>query len=131
MWAAYNLGIAGESDRKKPTGRAVPNPNALFLFSKTSCDDPIAPSLLVQAMKTSFRILAFGMARDILGRSVMELEWNSPLTVGELREELIRQYPELARLKSLAVAVNSEYAQDGNLLTAGDEIALIPPVSGG
>ncbi|MBK8654757.1 MAG: MoaD/ThiS family protein [Haliscomenobacter sp.] len=82
-------------------------------------------------MKTSFRILAFGMARDILGRPVMELEWNSPLTVGELREELIRQYPELARLKSLAVAVNSEYAQDGNLLTAGDEIALIPPVSGG
>lgn len=71
------------------------------------------------------------MARDILGRSVIEQEWNSPLTVGELREELIRQYPELARLKSLAVAVNSEYAQDGNQLKEGDEIALIPPVSGG
>lgn len=82
-------------------------------------------------MKTSLRILAFGMARDILGRSVIEQEWNSPLTVGELREELIRQYPELARLKSLAVAVNSEYAQDGNQLKEGDEIALIPPVSGG
>ncbi|MBK6946821.1 MAG: MoaD/ThiS family protein [Haliscomenobacter sp.] len=82
-------------------------------------------------MKTTFQILAFGMARDILGRSVMELEWNSPISVGELREELIRQYPELARLKTLAVAVNSEYAQDGNLLKEGDEVALIPPVSGG
>ncbi len=82
-------------------------------------------------MSTPFKILAFGIARDILGRPALNMDWDGPLTVGELREALIRQFPELARLKSLAIAVNSEYAQDGNLIKEGDEIALIPPVSGG
>jgi len=42
-----------------------------------------------------------------------------------------KTYPEFSKLSSLAVAVNSEYAQDDVPLNRNDEIAIIPPVSGG
>jgi molybdopterin synthase sulfur carrier subunit len=42
-----------------------------------------------------------------------------------------QKYPKLQQLKSFAVAVDSEYANDGDTLTSQNEIAIIPPVSGG
>jgi molybdopterin synthase sulfur carrier subunit len=41
------------------------------------------------------------------------------------------KYPELAKLQSLAVAVNGAYAQNEAHISAEDEVVLIPPVSGG
>jgi molybdopterin synthase sulfur carrier subunit len=52
-------------------------------------------------------------------------------TVGELREALMAQYPALQELRSLFIAVNQSYADDSQPLRPEDEIALIPPVSGG
>ena len=52
-------------------------------------------------------------------------------SVADLKAQLIRSYPEFSRLTSIAVAVNSEYAEDDVFLTVDDEIAIIPPVSGG
>ena len=52
-------------------------------------------------------------------------------TVGELRQELSERFPELLDLKSLFIAVNNDYADDDRVLKSTDEIALIPPVSGG
>jgi molybdopterin converting factor subunit 1 len=57
-----------------------------------------------------------------------ELSGNS---VGDLRNTLATQYPDLKKLKSLFIAVNQEYASDEAPLHETDEIALIPPVSGG
>ncbi|MGB5370890.1 MAG: MoaD/ThiS family protein [Flavobacteriaceae bacterium] len=48
-----------------------------------------------------------------------------------MRQSLKSTYPDLGRLSSIAVAVNSEYAKDDLVLQQGDEIAIIPPVSGG
>jgi molybdopterin converting factor small subunit len=48
-----------------------------------------------------------------------------------LRNQLISAYPQLRDLRSLFIAVNLKYANDEALLTENDEIALIPPVSGG
>ncbi|WP_282162838.1 MoaD/ThiS family protein [Ulvibacterium marinum] len=78
-------------------------------------------------------VLLFGIAKDIVGSTQMDLsEWNSPpSSVGELKDFLCSSFPEFGKLSSLAVAVNSEYAQDTVVLEAGDEIAIIPPVSGG
>jgi len=45
--------------------------------------------------------------------------------------ELKTNYPKLKDIKSLLVAVNSEYAESNLVLSENDEIALIPPVSGG
>lgn len=52
-------------------------------------------------------------------------------TVGELRQCLVSKYPQLKGLRSLFIAVNHTYAEDTLRLTEADEIALIPPVSGG
>jgi|TARA_R110000764_G_scaffold26429_4_gene62719 molybdopterin synthase sulfur carrier subunit len=52
-------------------------------------------------------------------------------TVKELKDYLGKMYPELKKLSSLAVAVNNSYANDDTIIDNFDEIALIPPVSGG
>jgi sulfur-carrier protein len=76
------------------------------------------------------KIKTFGISRDILGGREVELDMNGT-SVGDLRRELSTQYPPLDRLNSLFIAVNQEYAPDEKVLSATDEIALIPPVSGG
>ncbi|MDZ4715884.1 MAG: MoaD/ThiS family protein [Cytophagales bacterium] len=75
------------------------------------------------------RIRPFGAARDILGGTLeMEVTGN---TVLELRETLHTKFPALRDLKSLLIAVNQNYADDNLVLNPTDEVALIPPVSGG
>ncbi|GAA4353437.1 hypothetical protein GCM10023185_14070 [Hymenobacter saemangeumensis] len=79
----------------------------------------------------SLKIALYGITRDIVGTSVIELPAPAPTTVGELLAEMRRQYPALGQLRSCAVAVNNEYASDEQALHTVDEIALIPPVAGG
>lgn len=78
-------------------------------------------------------ILLFGIAKDIVGSSSIifnDVEV-APKSVYTLKEQLKISYPEFQKLSSLAIAVNSEYAEDDVVLNATDEIAIIPPVSGG
>jgi molybdopterin synthase sulfur carrier subunit len=77
-----------------------------------------------------FKVKTFGVARDVMGgKEVMvETEGNQVL---DLRKELIFKYPELEKLRSLFIAVNQSYSEDTTELKETDEIALIPPVSGG
>lgn len=76
------------------------------------------------------RIKTFGIARDILGNKELILEISGN-TVIDLRNDLSKKYPKLESLTSLFIAVNQNYAEDGTVLNESDEIALIPPVSGG
>lgn len=75
-------------------------------------------------------VKAFGITKDILGsrETVVDLEGN---TVGSLRNSLRSRYPSLAEIRSLMIAVNNAYAEDDLAIGESDEIALIPPVSGG
>ncbi len=78
------------------------------------------------------KILLFGITRDIIGQTQLTVPEGASLhTVKQLKDWLGQQYPAINTLSSLAVAVDSEYAADDDELTAGQEIALIPPVSGG
>jgi molybdopterin synthase sulfur carrier subunit len=77
-----------------------------------------------------YKIKAFGVTRDLLGGRDTIIEIRGT-TVGELRQELSERFPELLDLKSLFIAVNNDYADDDLALKPTDEIALIPPVSGG
>lgn len=79
------------------------------------------------------KILLFGIAKDIMGTSIFEmpLESQRPKTVKELKVNLVQLFPEFEKLSSFAVAVNNEYAYDDTSLKMNDEIAIIPPVSGG
>ena len=77
------------------------------------------------------RILLFGISREIVGSSELTLSLDDEQTVGGLLDVLTKKYPEFSELKSIMFAVNNEYANSDRGLNAGDEIALIPPVSGG
>jgi molybdopterin synthase sulfur carrier subunit len=79
-------------------------------------------------------ILLFGVTRDIVGSGSISLPLSSAhrlKTVGDLKMYLGKTYPALAKLSSLAIAVNNTYAADSIKIDNFDEIALIPPVSGG
>lgn len=77
------------------------------------------------------KILAFGISKDILGASSIEIELEQQATVEALKDKLLSDYQNFKELTSLMIAVNSEYAAKDKVLNENDEIALIPPVSGG
>lgn len=77
------------------------------------------------------KVLAFGIAREIMGSRSIQVEMGETLLVSELRNQLELRYPALRKIASYAVAVNDEYAQNSDTVKASDEIAIIPPVSGG
>jgi molybdopterin synthase sulfur carrier subunit len=76
-------------------------------------------------------IQLFGITREIAGNAQIVLSVAEGTTVSQLLQHLQERYPRLAGLSSLAVALNTEYATGIETLTQSDEIALIPPVSGG
>jgi molybdopterin synthase sulfur carrier subunit len=74
----------------------------------------------------------FGVTRDIVGKGSMSVSAAEGIeTVGDLKGHLMERYPALRELSSLALAVNQSYARDNDPVHESDEIALIPPVSGG
>jgi molybdopterin converting factor subunit 1 len=77
-----------------------------------------------------YRIKTFGITKEILGAKEVHFEMNGN-TVGELRDALSNEYPDIKSLNSLMIAINNAYADDKTILSEVDEIALIPPVSGG
>ena len=76
------------------------------------------------------QVLGFGIAKDIFGKSILNIEMQSN-TIADLKGMLETNYPELKKLSSYMIAVNNEYASHQLVLKEGDEIAIIPPVSGG
>ncbi len=76
-------------------------------------------------------ILLFGITKDLVGTQKLSLDIPKSTNVAEFKKILTDRHPELIELNSLAIAVNSEYANDGIILQSNDEVALIPPVSGG
>lgn len=79
-----------------------------------------------------FNILAFGIAKDIIGQRKFTYEIPvSHIQVRDLLEHIQAAYPKFEGLSSIRVAVNSEYVESDCVLKESDEIVLIPPVSGG
>lgn len=72
----------------------------------------------------------FGIAKDIVGSSTLNIEQELS-TVDDLLSYLKSKYPAFKELTSLLVAINDEYADTVTEINSGDEVALIPPVSGG
>lgn len=79
----------------------------------------------------TIKVLLFGAAADRAGTREAELPAVST-TLDELWPELAERYPGLAPMKNnLAFAVNEEYARGDARVGPGDEVAVLPPVSGG
>jgi len=78
------------------------------------------------------RMRLFASLKDIVGRREVVLELPEGVTASELLHRFAEDHPRLqALLPSLLVAVNREYVEGTRVLQDGDEVAFIPPVSGG
>lgn len=77
------------------------------------------------------KVLVFGACRDIVRSSELNVKLPEGATVMDFRKILSDRYPDILKLKSLMVAINNAYAQNDQVVRQSDEIALIPPVSGG
>jgi len=78
------------------------------------------------------RVLFFGMLKDRMGKSSDLLELPDGASIRDLLAHYETEVPRLREsLPALAVAVNQVYASPEAKLKAGDEVALLPPVSGG
>ncbi|MFY9854350.1 MAG: molybdenum cofactor biosynthesis protein MoaE [Terracidiphilus sp.] len=76
------------------------------------------------------RVFSFGVMKDWLGAAEATVELPEGATVRELLARLSERRA-VAILRGIAVSVNAEYATGDQLLREGDEVGLLPPVSGG
>jgi len=80
--------------------------------------------------KMNIKLLLFAQAREIAGDSEIDLILPEESDVGALIRLLTTRFPAFSQLEMKA-AVNSEYVEDNHRLHNGDEVAIIPPISGG
>ncbi len=76
------------------------------------------------------RVFSFGVLKDWLGAAEATIELPEGATVRDLLARLSERRA-VAMLRGIAVSVNAEYATADHLLREGDEVGLLPPVSGG
>lgn len=77
------------------------------------------------------KVMAFGIAKDIFETNLLELDVQEQCSVQDLKNYIESTYPKFKALGSYMIAVNKEYALPDLILHSADEIAIIPPVSGG
>lgn len=78
------------------------------------------------------KVLFFGLLKDACGRSEESIRLPEGSTAGSVFEHYASLFPRLREMAaSIVLARNHEFASAGALLSDGDEIALLPPVSGG
>ena len=80
----------------------------------------------------TFQVKLFAAMSELAGSNTADVELPDGSTVGDLRREVGKQLP-LARtlLMRSGVAVNHDLAENDRVLQPNDEVAVIPPVSGG
>lgn len=82
-------------------------------------------------MEEEVKVLFFGAAADAAGVRETRVAANG-VTLDELWAMVTGKHPALSPMRgSLAFAINGEYAGPGETVAAGDEVAVLPPVSGG
>lgn len=81
-------------------------------------------------MRVTIRL--FARLRDAAGRATLERPIAAEATVRTVWEGLVADYPQLAPFeRSISCARNAEFARMTTMVVDGDEIAFLPPVSGG
>lgn len=82
--------------------------------------------------KRQIRVLALGSAASLLGWAEKPMPIAAGATLGDVVGELERAAPDLRALRSrVRYALNQQYAPPTAAVSPGDEVAIIPPVSGG
>ena len=99
----------------------------IFLPRRLHCLEVLNLKVLIQ-----IRVLFFGVLKDLIGCSSETVELPAGARVDDLLSRYSRHFGRIQDiLPSLALSVNQEYSHSDRLLHEGDEVALLPPVSGG
>ena len=81
-------------------------------------------------MRVTVRL--FARLRDIAGSAELSREISADASVGSVWRSLVAEFPDLAAYqKSMSSAVNADYARMDDAVHDGDDVAFLPPVSGG
>ena len=81
-------------------------------------------------MRVNVRL--FARLRDIAGAAELSRQVPAGATIGTVWRDLAREFPDFAQYeRSISSAVNLDYARMDRAVSDGDEIAFLPPVSGG
>jgi MoaE-MoaD fusion protein len=101
-------------------------------WANASVTLPFRDRLIASHGNMQVRILFFGLLKDVMGRESDSVALRDAATVRDLIEACADRAPRLqAFLPSIAISLNQEYADAEAPLKDGDEVALLPPVSGG
>ncbi len=83
-------------------------------------------------MKQSFSIKLFASLRQAMNSDEIQIDIDNEITVLQMKKTIFETFPNLKKSNiPFFVAVNHKYVADSDVITPNDEIALIPPVSGG
>ncbi len=76
-------------------------------------------------------VLLFGIIRDLIGENTLKFDLDKEISIGQLKQDLLKKYNNLQQYSNFSIAVNEEYVDLNYVLQPNDVVALIPPVSGG
>jgi sulfur-carrier protein len=83
----------------------------------------------------TLKVKSFAIIRDIIGEEQMTLQLprkQEGTTVADLKIRILEIYPEISAQKiPVGIAVNAKFVHDKSIINDFDEIALLPPISGG
>jgi len=85
-----------------------------------------------ELVKQSLSIKLFASLRQAMNSDEIKIDIDNEITVLQMKEIIFETFPNLKKLNiPFFVAVNHKYVTDSDVITINDEVALIPPVSGG
>ncbi|MCO5591077.1 hypothetical protein L7F22_054341 [Adiantum nelumboides] len=97
--------------------------------------DDQATQKTLEGKSQEVKVLFFARAREIAGISetTLNMEVTQSLkTIKDCVDRIIRQFPGLEEIRAcMLIALNQEYVDDSSIISDGDELAFIPPISGG
>lgn len=76
------------------------------------------------------KILLFAGLKEKIGDNTVMLPVEQTITAGDLRNLIYTEFPQVEG-DVFQIACNESFVRDGHMIESGDEVALIPPVSGG
>lgn len=91
--------------------------------------------MIYHPQSITLKVKSFSILREIIGKEQMILQLTKKdegTTVADLRRRILELYPAISSQRIvMTIAVNAKMANDKSIINDFDEIALLPPISGG